>query len=83
MLLPLKKCSKANPAAWEWWNTPPAGFAYEWTHPPLAKLGMVLGLKILGNSPTGWRFPGAILEFCRAYCYMLFAINYLPTKLFR
>ncbi len=69
---------KANPAAWEWWNTPPAGFAYEWTHPPLAKLGMVLGLKILGNSPTGWRFPGAILGILSglllyAICYKLSA----------
>ena len=50
-----------NPKAWEWWNTPPEGFAYEWTHPPLAKLGMVLGMKIFGENSFGWRIPGALL----------------------
>lgn len=47
--------------AWEWWNTPPSGFAYEWTHPPFAKLGMVLGMFIFGQNSFGWRIPGAIL----------------------
>lgn len=50
-----------DPKAWEWWNTPPEGFAYEWTHPPLAKLGMVLGMSIFGENSLGWRVPGAIL----------------------
>jgi dolichyl-phosphate-mannose--protein O-mannosyl transferase len=47
--------------AWEWWNTPPTGFAYEWTHPPVAKLGMVLGMSIFGQNTFGWRIPGALL----------------------
>ncbi len=47
--------------AWEWWNTPPTGFAYEWTHPPLAKLGMVLGMSLFGQNSFGWRIPGALL----------------------
>ena len=47
--------------AWEWWNTPPQGFAYEWAHPPFAKLGMVFGMSIFGQDPFGWRIPGAIL----------------------
>ena len=47
--------------AWEWWNTPPAGFAYEWTHTPLAKLGMVAGMLIFGENSFGWRIPGALL----------------------
>jgi dolichyl-phosphate-mannose-protein mannosyltransferase len=49
--------------AWEWWNTPPEGFAYEWTHPPLAKLGMVLGMLIFGQNSFGWRIPEALLGF--------------------
>lgn len=50
-----------NPKAWEWWNTPPEGFAYEWTHPPLAKLGMVVGMLVFGENSFGWRIPGAIM----------------------
>ena len=50
-----------DPKAWEWWNTPPAGFAYEWTHPPLAKLGMVVGMLLFGENSFGWRIPGALL----------------------
>ncbi|KKU28929.1 MAG: Dolichyl-phosphate-mannose-protein mannosyltransferase family protein [Candidatus Amesbacteria bacterium GW2011_GWA2_47_11b] len=62
---------KGNQASWEWWNTPPSGFAYEWTHPPLAKLGMVLGLKLAGNSPLGWRLPGAILGILSGFLVYL------------
>ncbi|OGM09837.1 hypothetical protein A2W13_01485 [Candidatus Woesebacteria bacterium RBG_16_36_11] len=50
-----------DPKAWEWWNPHPTGYAYEWTHPPLAKEGMVLGMLIFGENSFGWRFPGAIL----------------------
>jgi len=50
-----------DPKAWEWWNTPPEGFAYEWTHPPLAKLGMVAGMLVFGENSFGWRIPGALL----------------------
>lgn len=50
-----------DPKAWEWWNPHPEGFAYEWTHPPLAKLGMALGMQLFGENSFGWRIPGAIL----------------------
>lgn len=50
-----------DPAAWEWWNTPPEGFAYEWTHPPLAKELMVLGMMVFGEGSFGWRVPAAVL----------------------
>jgi len=49
-----------NRAAWEWWTTPPPGVAYEWTHPPVAKYGMVAGLLIFGDNSVGWRFFSAI-----------------------
>lgn len=57
--------------AWEWWNTPPAGFAYEWTHPPLAKLGMVLGMFIFGKNSFGYRIPGALLGVGSVYLVYL------------
>jgi predicted membrane-bound dolichyl-phosphate-mannose-protein mannosyltransferase len=50
-----------DPKAWEFWNPNPEGFAYEWTHPPISKLGMCVGMKIFGESPFGWRVPQAIL----------------------
>ncbi|KKS96176.1 MAG: Dolichyl-phosphate-mannose-protein mannosyltransferase family protein [Microgenomates group bacterium GW2011_GWC1_43_13] len=59
--------------AWEWWNTPPAGFAYEWTHPPIAKLGMVLGMLIFGENSFGWRVPGAILGVGSVFLVYLLA----------
>lgn len=51
---------KGNPAAWEWWNTPPQGFAYEWTHPPLAKEFMTAAIFIFGDSSFAWRFFSAL-----------------------
>ena len=46
--------------AWEWWTNPPAGVAYEWTHPPLAKYGMVIGMLLFGENSFGWRVGSAI-----------------------
>ena len=59
--------------AWEWWNTPPEGFAYEWTHPPLSKLGMVLGMTIFGQNSFGWRIPGALLGVGAVFLVYLLA----------
>lgn len=56
-----KRMLHGDPKAWEWWNASPEGFAYEWTHPPLAKLGMVLGMAVFGENSFGWRIPGALL----------------------
>ncbi len=33
---------------------------YEWTHPPLGKLIMSLGIQIFGMNPFGWRAAGAL-----------------------
>lgn len=61
--------------AWEWWNTPPSGFAYEWTHPPLAKLGMILGMTIFGQNSFGYRVPGALLGVGAVFLIYLIAKN--------
>lgn len=45
--------------AWEWWTTPPQGVAYEWTHPPFAKYGMVVGMLLFGENSFGWRVGSA------------------------
>ncbi len=49
-----------DPKAWEWWNPHPEGFAYEWTHPPLAKEIMAVGMYLMGESSYGYRVPAVI-----------------------
>ncbi|HKB88180.1 MAG TPA: glycosyltransferase family 39 protein [Patescibacteria group bacterium] len=64
-----------DPKAWEWWNTPPTGFAYEWTHPPVAKLGMVLGMLVFGENSFGYRIPGALLGIGSVLLVYLLAVQ--------
>lgn len=62
-----------DPKAWEFWNPNPDGFAYEWTHPPLSKLGMVVGMVVFGENSFGWRFPQAVLGVLSIYMIFLIA----------
>lgn len=55
-----KEIVSGNSVAWEYWATPPQGFAYEWTHPPLAKIIMAGGMLVFGQNSFGWRFPGVL-----------------------
>ena len=34
---------------------------YEWTHPPLGKVLMMVGIRLFGMTPFGWRFMGALM----------------------
>ena len=34
---------------------------YEWTHPPLGKVLMMIGIAIFGMCPFGWRFMGTLI----------------------
>ena len=50
-----------DPAGYEWWHTSPVkGTAYEWLHPPIAKLFMAAGILIFGDNSLGWRFFSAV-----------------------
>lgn len=62
-----KEIMHGNIAAWEWWTTPPPGVAYEWTHPPVAKYGMVLGMLLFGENEFGYRAFSAILGVVSIY----------------
>lgn len=45
---------------------------YEWTHPPLGKAIMSLGIRMFGMNPFGWRFMGnlmGILMLPAMYCF--------------
>ena len=73
-----QEMAKGNPQAWEWWVTPPPGVAYEWTHPPLAKLVMAGSIKLLGDSSFAWRFPSAVFG-----TLSVAAVYFLGKKLFK
>ncbi len=45
---------------------------YEWTHPPLGKIFIALGMRIFGTSPFGWRFFGTLFGILMvAFIYVL------------
>lgn len=70
-----------NKMVWEWWNTPPEGFAYEWTHPPVAKLAMWLSMVIFGESAFSWRLPGALLGVGCVFLVFLLAKTLFKDEL--
>ncbi len=72
---------KGNVKAWEWWNESPKGVAYEWTHPPLSKHFMVLGMQILGDGPWGWRIPSVLFGIANIYLVYLISKQLFPQQL--
>jgi len=60
-----------DPKAWEWWNPHPEGFAYEWTHPPLAKEIMALSMAFWGENAFAWRLPAALAGTVSVYLVYL------------
>lgn len=66
--------------AWEWWNSAPSGFAYEWLHPPLSKLIMVSSMQIFGENHFGWRFPSALLGVGSIILIYLLALELFNAK---
>lgn len=64
-----------DPKAWEWWNPHPEGFAYEWTHPPIAKLGMVVGMVVFGENSFGSRSVQAMLGVASIYLVYLITLG--------
>ncbi|MDR1000229.1 MAG: phospholipid carrier-dependent glycosyltransferase [Clostridiales bacterium] len=47
---------------------------YEWTHPPLGKSIISLGIAMFGMTPFGWRFAGAL------FGVLMIPLMYLLTK---
>ena len=47
---------------------------YEWTHPPLGKVLMMVGIQLFGMTPFGWRFMGALMGV------LMVPLMYLLTK---
>ncbi len=67
----------SNPAAYDPFAPPPeVGTAYEWLHPPFAKLIQATSIKILGDRPFFWRLPSAI--FGAAIVASVFFLTLIP-----
>jgi dolichyl-phosphate-mannose-protein mannosyltransferase len=69
-----------NIEAWEWWTTPPEGVAYEWTHPPVAKYGMVLSMLLFGENSLGWRVGSAAFGVMSILGIYLLVLNISKNK---
>lgn len=48
---------------------------FEWTHPPLGKVFIMLSIKLFGMTPFGWRFAGAL------YGVLMVPVMYVMGKL--
>lgn len=70
-----QEIAKANPKAWEWWNPSPQGFAYEWTHPYLAKMIMAGSVVLFGvndqKAQWAFRFPAVLFGVGSIYLVYL------------
>ncbi|MDY3030305.1 MAG: glycosyltransferase family 39 protein [Clostridia bacterium] len=53
---------------------------YEWTHPPLGKDFIALGIKMFGMTPFGWRFMGTLFGVLMIPVIYVFARRLLKCR---
>ncbi len=46
---------------------------YEWTHPPMGKNIIAMGIKLFGMTPFGWRFAGTLFGVFMVPVFYIFA----------
>ena len=69
-----------DPVGYDIWATPPQGLAYEWTHPPLAKLMMAGTMAVVGENSFGWRLSSALFGTGVIAATMLIARKLFHSK---
>lgn len=55
---------------------------YEWTHPPLGKIIISLGILMFGMNPFGWRFMGALFSVATVFIMYLFGKKVFKKTMF-
>src|SRR3972149_10544877 len=77
----IKAYSQNNPAGYEWWHQPPEpNTAYEWLHPPLAKLIQAGSVKLLGDNSFAWRLPSALFGVLSVAAVYFLAITLFKSQ---
>ncbi|MCA9249706.1 MAG: glycosyltransferase family 39 protein [Phycisphaerales bacterium] len=67
---------RGNVDPWRWdTSAPEKSCAYEWTHPPLAKLIMARSMRLFGINAFAWRLPSAIAGTICVLLVFLLAIK--------
>lgn len=72
--------AKNDPKGYEWWHTAQEGFAYEWLHPPLAKLIQAASIKTFADQPFFWRFPGVLFGVATSILLYLFGKDIFHSR---
>lgn len=57
-------------------------YSYEWTHPPLGKILIAVGVKIFGMNPFGWRIMGTLFGIAMLPVIYLFARRFFKKRWF-
>lgn len=65
-----------DPKGYEWWHSAPEGVAFEWLHPPLAKLFQGFSIYVLGDNSFAWRLPSVVFG-----TLVIWAVYYLTYQL--
>lgn len=75
----IKAYAHNNPVGYEWWHQDPEpNTAYDWLHPPLAKLIQAGSVRLFGETSFAWRFPSVIFG-----TISIAALYYLALTLFK
>lgn len=81
----LRAFAQNNPAAFDVYaQAPEPGTAYDWLHPPLAKLFQAGSVLLFGDNSFAWRFPSAVfgtLAIAAVYYLALTVTGIEPTAL--
>ena len=77
----IRAISQNNRAAYDpFAKAPEPNTAYDWLHPPLAKLIQAGSVRLLGANSFAWRFPSVILGSAAAAALYFFALTLFSSR---